>query len=113
MDACELVAASQAPHGCGPSLGTYAMHRTATYQLDVAWRQTRGGSFQLTTSYLVATCRQVAAAPTPVWSSMNTERRREMSGSKVRDYCVRPPITAEQQQAGDRTIRNSHLRLRC
>ena len=146
MDARELVAASQAHHGCGPSLGTYAMYRTLAYQLDVAndtatltiatalappevsvllgrcrelaahiatlhidlrslgamrasdvdvvraalnaWRLARGGSFQLTTSHLVATCRQIAAAPTPVWSSTNTERRRETNGGMVRDYCV-------------------------
>ena len=36
-----------------------------------AWRQAHGGSFQLTTSYLVATCRQMAAPPVPVWSSTN------------------------------------------
>lgn len=35
----------------------------------LAWRQTRGGSFQLTSSHLMATCRQVAAPPAPVWSS--------------------------------------------
>ena len=53
-----------------------------------AWRQTRGGSFHLTTSHLVATCRQIAAPPAPVWSPANAARSRDPHGAKVRDYCA-------------------------
>lgn len=32
------------------------------------WRKARGGSFRLTTTHLVATCRQVVAPPAAAWS---------------------------------------------
>ena len=38
------------------------------------WRQARGGSFRLTTTHLVATCRQVAAPPASAWSAVDRPR---------------------------------------
>jgi hypothetical protein len=56
-------------------LGAISDAETSAIRLILhTWRQARGGSFRLTTTHLVATCQQVAAAPEPAWGALNVPR---------------------------------------